>query len=78
MRSCYLFILKAPEFHIDDTFKAIQAVYEQLVDEVGAENIVVGDGTGGALALSFVQSLIKQRCQCHVNCIYCHHYWMLH
>ncbi|MCI2759231.1 alpha/beta hydrolase fold domain-containing protein [Staphylococcus lugdunensis] len=53
---------KAPEFHIDDTFKAIQAVYVQLVDEVGAENIVVmGDGTGGALALSFVQSLIKQQ-----------------
>ena len=32
------------------------------MDEVGAENIVVmGDGTGGALALSFVQSLIKQQ-----------------
>ena len=26
---------KTPEFHIDDTFQAIQRVYDQLVSEVG-------------------------------------------
>ena len=44
--------------YIDDTFQAIQRVYDQLVSEVGHQNVVVmGDGSGGALALSFVQSL---------------------
>lgn len=52
---------KTPEFHIDDTYKAIQQVYDQLVSEVGAENIVVmGDGSGASLALAFVQSLIER------------------
>lgn len=41
---------KTPEFHIDDTFQAIQRVYDQLVSEVGHQNVVVmGDGSGGAL-----------------------------
>lgn len=53
---------KSPEFHIDDTYEAIKQVYQQLVSEVGHENIVImGDGTGGALALRFVQSLIEQQ-----------------
>ncbi len=53
---------KTPEFHIDDTFQAIQRVYDQLVSEVGHQNVVVmGDGSGGALALSFVQSLFDNR-----------------
>lgn len=48
---------KDTEFHIDDTFQAIQRVYDQLVSEVGHQNVVVmGDGSGGALALSAVQS----------------------
>lgn len=52
---------KTPEFHINDTYKAIQQVYEQLVAEVGAQNIVMmGDGSGASLALAFVQSLIEQ------------------
>lgn len=52
---------KAPEFHIDDTYQAIQQVYDQLLTECSNENIVVmGDGTGGALALSFVQQLKEQ------------------
>ncbi|HHC7440798.1 TPA: alpha/beta hydrolase fold domain-containing protein [Staphylococcus aureus] len=53
---------KTPEFHIDDTFQAIQRVYDQLVSEVGHQNVVVmGDGSGGALALSFVQSLLDNQ-----------------
>ncbi len=32
---------KTPEFHIDDTFQAIQRVYDQLVSEVGHQNVVV-------------------------------------
>lgn len=49
---------KAPEYHIDDTFKAIRQVYEQLLTESNHEDIVImGDGTGGSLALSFVQQL---------------------
>ncbi len=53
---------KTPEFHIADTFKAINDVYDSLLEEVDAHNIVImGDGTGGALALSFVQQLIAQQ-----------------
>ena len=44
---------KAPDYHIEDTEKAVRDVYHQLVDEVGAEHIIVmGDGSGGALALN--------------------------
>ena len=51
---------KAPEFHLKDTFKAINNVYESLLSEVNNENIVImGDGTGGALALSYVQQLVE-------------------
>lgn len=49
---------KAPQYHINDTFQAIRDVYQQLLSEVSNEDIVVmGDGTGGALALSFIQQL---------------------
>ncbi|MBF7016367.1 alpha/beta hydrolase fold domain-containing protein [Staphylococcus durrellii] len=49
---------KAPTNNVEDTYKAIHALYQQLVTEVGEENIVVmGDGSGGSLALSFVQQL---------------------
>ena len=51
---------KSPAYHYLETFKAIRDVYNQLVEEVGADNIVMmGDGSGGGLALSFVQSLIN-------------------
>ena len=51
---------KSPDYHYLETFKAIRDVYNQLVEEVGANNIVMmGDGSGGGLALSFVQSLIN-------------------
>ncbi|OMG44789.1 esterase, partial [Paenibacillus macerans] len=51
---------KSPDYHYLETFKAIRDVYNQLVEEVGASNIVMmGDGSGGGLALSFVQSLIN-------------------
>ncbi|UDI77631.1 alpha/beta hydrolase [Staphylococcus taiwanensis] len=52
---------KTPEYHIEDTFKAIDAVYHSLLEEVDAQHIVImGDGTGGALALSYVQQLKAQ------------------
>lgn len=51
---------KTPEFHARDSFKAIDQVYQQLLEEVNAKDIVLmGDGTGGALALRFVQRLIE-------------------
>ncbi len=44
---------KTPEFDIDYIFQVIQRVYDQLVSEVGHQNAeVMGDGSGGALALS--------------------------
>lgn len=53
---------KAPEYHIDDTYQAIRKVYNQLVDEVGTKHIVVmGDGSGGGLALRLVQTLIEEQ-----------------
>ncbi|MGF7193444.1 alpha/beta hydrolase fold domain-containing protein [Staphylococcus pasteuri] len=52
---------KAPDYHINDTQKAVKDVYDQLVSEVGSEHIIVmGDGSGGGLALNLVQSLIEQ------------------
>lgn len=49
---------KTPSFHLEDTYQAVLKVYEQLLSEVQAQDIVImGDGTGGALALSFVQQL---------------------
>lgn len=53
---------KTPEYHIEDTYAAISEVYNQLLSEVNSEDIIImGDGTGGALALSFVQQLQQQR-----------------
>lgn len=52
---------KAPKYHIEDTYAAIHKVYEQLLQECSNEDIVVmGDGTGGGLALSFVQQLMSE------------------
>lgn len=52
---------KAPEYHIEDTYDAITKVYDELVSEVGAEHItIMGDGSGGGLALRFVQSLVER------------------
>lgn len=49
---------KAPTYNVDDTYEAINDIYQQLITEVGNENIVLmGDGSGGGLALSFVQQL---------------------
>lgn len=49
---------KAPEYYIDDTYSAIFEVYNQLLSEVSSDEIIImGDGTGGALALSFMQQL---------------------
>lgn len=52
---------KAPEFHLEDTYNAIKEVYDELVAEVGVDHIVImGDGSGGGLAMRFVQSLIEE------------------
>lgn len=52
---------KAPKYNIDDTFDAIFKVYNELLKEVDSKDIIVmGDGTGGALALSLVQQLQEQ------------------
>ncbi len=61
---------KTPEFHIDDTFQAIQRVYDQLVSEVGHQNVVVmGDGcrwcTG--IILCTISSIINSHYR--INCI---------
>lgn len=53
---------KAPEYHLEDTYQAIKKVYDELVSEVGNEHIVImGDGSGGGLALRFVQSLVEEQ-----------------
>ena len=53
---------KTPEFHIDDTYNAILEMYNKLLTEVDSDAIVImGDGTGAALALSFVQQLKKKK-----------------
>jgi acetyl esterase/lipase len=52
---------KAPKYNIEDTFNAIFKVYNELLKEVNSKDIIVmGDGTGGALALSLVQQLQEQ------------------
>jgi acetyl esterase/lipase len=52
---------KAPTYNVKDTYSAINDLYQQLVSEVGEDNIVImGDGSGGSLALSFVQQLYAQ------------------
>ena len=52
---------KAPEYHLEDTYNAIKEVYDELVAEVGVDHIVImGDGSGGGLAMRFVQSLIEE------------------
>lgn len=53
---------KTPEFHIDDTYNAIFEMYNKLLTEVDSDAIVImGDGTGAALALSFVQQLKEKQ-----------------
>ncbi|MCU5745244.1 alpha/beta hydrolase [Staphylococcus sp. SQ8-PEA] len=50
---------KAPSYSAIDTYEALHSMYQQLLSEVGAEDIIVmGDGSGGGLALSLVQQLI--------------------
>src|SRR5699024_12280541 len=49
---------EAPKYHVEDTYAAIHKVYQQLLTGGSNEDIIVmGDGTGGALAMSFVQQL---------------------
>ncbi|MBI5974299.1 alpha/beta hydrolase fold domain-containing protein [Staphylococcus canis] len=53
---------KAPDFTYRDTHEAIKRVYERLLRETEASNIVImGDASGGNMALSFVQQLVKDK-----------------
>ncbi|REH95998.1 esterase [Staphylococcus felis] len=51
---------KAPDYTYRDTHDAIERVYRRLLKETEASNIIImGDASGGNMALSFTQSLIK-------------------
>lgn len=48
----------APEHDWQPAYVMIRAIYDRLVEEVGAENIVIaGDSAGGGITLSFAQQL---------------------
>ncbi|WP_338009726.1 alpha/beta hydrolase [Staphylococcus massiliensis] len=52
---------KLPDFHYQETYDAIKALYFDLVDQVGADNIIImGDSSGGTMALSLTQQLMKE------------------
>ena len=52
---------KAPIAHVHTTYQAIMDLYDSLLKEVDSKDIVImGDGTGGSLVLSFVQQLLAQ------------------
>lgn len=53
---------KTPTYHVVDTYEALNKIYQQLLSEVEhSEDIVLmGDGSGAALALSFTQQLVEQ------------------
>ncbi|WP_041614881.1 alpha/beta hydrolase fold domain-containing protein [Staphylococcus pseudintermedius] len=52
---------KAPEFTYRETHEAIEQAYRRLLKETEPENIVImGDASGGNMALSFAQKLMEQ------------------
>lgn len=52
---------KAPEYTYRETHQAIEQAYRRLLKETDADNIVImGDASGGNMALSFVQKLMEQ------------------
>lgn len=52
---------KAPEYTYRETHQAIEQAYRRLLKETDADNIVImGDASGGNMALSFVQNLMEQ------------------
>ncbi len=52
---------KAPEYTYRETHQAIEQAYLRLLKETDADNIVImGDASGGNMALSFVQKLMEQ------------------
>ncbi len=52
---------KAPEYTYRETHQAIEQAYSRLLKETDADNIVImGDASGGNMALSFVQKLMEQ------------------
>ena len=69
---------KAPEHHIQDTFKAIDGIYQSLLEEVDAKHIVImGDGTGGiSTKLRSTTWLIINHYL--IKFIYFHQCWMQH
>lgn len=52
---------KAPEYTYRETHQAIEQAYRRLLKETDADNIVImGDASGGNMALSFIQKLMEQ------------------
>lgn len=52
---------KAPQYTYRETHQAIEQAYRRLLKETDADNIVImGDASGGNMALSFVQKLMEQ------------------
>lgn len=52
----------APEHDWQPAFALVNAVYERMVEAVGAENVVVmGDSAGGGIALSVVQQIRDEK-----------------
>lgn len=50
----------APEVTAETTLPAMRALYDELADRYGAQNIAIaGDSAGGGMALALVQDLIR-------------------
>jgi acetyl esterase/lipase len=52
----------APDFTFEDTFKMILALYKELLEKVAKEDLIImGDSSGGGLALALCQLLVKEQ-----------------
>ncbi|MFX1708717.1 alpha/beta hydrolase [Chitinophaga sp. CC14] len=52
----------APDFTFEDTFNMILALYKELLEKVAKEDLIVmGDSSGGGLALALCQLLVKEQ-----------------
>ncbi len=52
----------APEHNYKDTFDMVQEAYEMLIKKYSEDNLILmGDSSGGGLALAFLQKLIKEK-----------------
>lgn len=52
----------APDFTFEDTFKMVLALYRELLEKVAKEDLIImGDSSGGGLALALCQLLVKEQ-----------------